>query len=218
MTGTSAVTAAEGLNHLFKYDTATGLYSYDSDSNYAYYNIGADNSEKNFVVYDKADYHNSRGNHKVGAFMPFSALTDNTASNKYAFGMKVSFDFMQLKAGQINGNDMIFSFSGDDDVWVFVDNKLVLDIGGIHDMASGSINFKTGEVVVNGEQNTKLQNLFGALFTDYSIHTLKFFYLERGEGESNCSLKFNLPLVPTNSVEIAKALGNSDKEIYQYRI
>ena len=146
--------------------------------------------------------------------MPFSSLTDNTASNKYAFGMKVSFDFMQPKNGQINGKDMIFSFSGDDDVWVFVDNKLVLDLGGVHDMASGTINFRTGEVKVNDTVNTFLQNIFGKLFSDYSSHTLKFFYLERGEGESNCSLKFNLPPVPTNSIEVAKALGNSDKEKY----
>ena len=212
--GTSAKTVAEGLNHLFQYDSATGLYSYDSDTNYAYYNIASSNSEKNFIVYDKKDYHGSTGSHKTGAFMPFSSLTDNTASNKYAFGMKVSFDFMQPKNGQINGKDMIFSFSGDDDVWVFVDNKLVLDLGGVHDMASGTINFRTGEVKVNDTVNTSLQNIFGKLFSDYSSHTLKFFYLERGEGESNCSLKFNLPPVPTNSIEVAKALGNSDKEKY----
>lgn len=212
--GTSAKTVAEGLNHLFQYDSATGLYSYDSDTNYAYYNIASSNSEKNFIVYDKKDYHGSTGSHKTGAFMPFSSLTDNTASNKYAFGMKVSFDFMQPKNGQINGKDMIFSFSGDDDVWVFVDNKLVLDLGGVHDMASGTINFRTGEVKVNDTVNTFLQNIFGKLFSDYSSHTLKFFYLERGEGESNCSLKFNLPPVPTNSIEVAKALGNSDKEKY----
>ena len=212
--GTSAKTVAEGLNHLFQYDSATGLYSYDSDTNYAYYNIASSNSEKNFIVYDKKDYHGSTGSHKTGAFMPFSSLTDNTASNKYAFGMKVSFDFMQPKNGQINGKDMIFSFSGDDDVWVFVDNKLVLDLGGVHDMASGTINFRTGEVKVNDTVNTSLKNIFGKLFSDYSSHTLKFFYLERGEGESNCSLKFNLPPVPTNSIEVAKALGNSDKEKY----
>ena len=212
--GTSAKTVEEGLNHLFQYDSATGLYSYDSDTNYAYYNIASSNSEKNFIVYDKKDYHGSTGSHKTGAFMPFSSLTDNTASNKYAFGMKVSFDFMQPKNGQINGKDMIFSFSGDDDVWVFVDNKLVLDLGGVHDMASGTINFRTGEVKVNDTVNTSLQNIFGKLFSDYSSHTLKFFYLERGEGESNCSLKFNLPPVPTNSIEVAKALGNSDKEKY----
>lgn len=212
--GTSAKTVAEGLNHLFQYDSATGLYSYDSDTNYAYYNIASSNSEKNFIVYDKKDYHGSTGSHKTGAFMPFSSLTDNTASNKYAFGMKVSFDFMQPKNGQINGKDMIFSFSGDDDVWVFVDNKLVLDLGGVHDMASGTINFRTGEVKVNDTVNTSLQNIFRKLFSDYSSHTLKFFYLERGEGESNCSLKFNLPPVPTNSIEVAKALGNSDKEKY----
>ena len=71
--GTSAKTVAEGLNHLFQYDSATGLYSYDSDTNYAYYNIASSNSEKNFIVYDKKDYHGSTGSHKTGAFMPFSS-------------------------------------------------------------------------------------------------------------------------------------------------
>lgn len=207
-------TYVTGLNHLFTYNEATGEYSYDSDTNYAYYDISSNNTEKNFIVYNKSNYKSSEGKHQVGAFMPFASWTDTTFANRYAFGMRVAFDFMQPKGGKINGNDMIFSFSGDDDVWVFVDNKLVLDLGGVHDMSSGSINFRTGEVKVNGSRNTTLQNIFGSTFSDYSSHTLKFFYLERGQGESNCSLKFNLPPRPTNSIEIAKKLANSDKEKY----
>ena len=209
------IAIAEGLNHLFSYNSTTGEYSYDSEKNYAYYNTSSDNSEKNFIVYNKPDYHGSNGEGGgAGAFMPFSALTDQTDSNKYAFGMKASFNFIQPKDGKINGKDMIFSFSGDDDVWVFVDGKLVLDLGGVHQRASGTINFNTGVVTVNGSEQPKLENIFGNEFSDYSTHTLAFFYLERGRGESNCSLKFNLPPVPTNSIEVAKALGNSDKEKY----
>lgn len=206
---------AEGLNHLFSYNSTTGEYSYDSDTNYAYYNTANDNSEKNFIVYNKSDYHGSSGNWHHGAFMPFSALEDRTTRNMYAFGMKASFNFMQPKDGKIKGSDMIFSFSGDDDVWVFVDGKLVLDLGGVHQRASGTINFNTGVVTVNDNyNNTNLNTIFGNKFSDYSTHTLAFFYLERGRGESNCSLKFNLPPVPTNSIEVAKELGNSDKEKY----
>lgn len=209
------IAIAEGLNHLFSYNSTTGEYSYDSEKNYAYYNTSSDNSEKNFIVYNKPDYHGSNGEGGgAGAFMPFSALTDQTDSNKYAFGMKASFNFIQPKDGKINGKDIIFSFSGDDDVWVFVDGKLVLDLGGVHQRASGTINFNTGVVTVNDSEQPKLENIFGNKFSDYSTHTLAFFYLERGRGESNCSLKFNLPPVPTNSIEVAKALGNSDKEKY----
>lgn len=205
---------AEGLNHLFSYNSTNGEYSYNSDTNYAYYNTSTANSEKNFIVYNKADYHDAQGNGSSGSFMPFSSLGDRTDENMFAFGMKVSFNFMQPKEGRINGNDMIFSFSGDDDVWVFVDGKLVLDLGGVHERASGTINFNTGVVTVNNSNNTNLNTIFGNKFSDYSTHTLAFFYLERGRGGANCSLKFNLPPVPTNSIEVAKKLGNSDKEKY----
>ena len=205
---------AEGLNHLFSYNSTTGEYSYNSDTNYAYYNTSTANSEKNFIVYNKADYHDAQGKGSSGSFMPFSSLGDRTDENMFAFGMKVSFNFMQPKDGRINGNDMIFSFSGDDDVWVFVDGKLVLDLGGVHERASGTINFNTGVVTVNNSNNTNLNTIFGNKFSDYSTHTLAFFYLERGRGDANCSLKFNLPPVPTNSIEVAKKLGNSDKEKY----
>ena len=69
--------------------------------------------------------------------------------------------FVQPESGEVNGNDMIFDFAGDDDVWVFIDGVLVLDIGGIHDEAGGSINFKTGEVYVNGKSQGDLKEIFG---------------------------------------------------------
>lgn len=206
---------AKGLNHLFSYNSTTGEYSYNSDTNYAYYNTSDANSEKNFIVYNKPDYHDAEGKGSSGSFMPFSSLRDRHKENMFAFGMKVSFNFMQPKEGRINGNDMIFSFSGDDDVWVFVDGKLVLDLGGVHERASGTINFNTGVVTVNNDSNNpNLNTIFGNKFSDYSTHTLAFFYLERGRGDANCSLKFNLPPVPNNSIEVAKELGNSDKEKY----
>lgn len=208
------IAGAKGLNHLFSYNSNTGEYSYNSDTNYAYYNKSDANSEKNFIVYNKPDYHGAEGKGSSGSFMPFSSLRDRTKKNMFAFGMKVSFNFMQPKDGRINGNDMIFSFSGDDDVWVFVDGKLVLDLGGVHERASGTINFNTGVVTVNNSNNTNLNTIFGNKFSDYSTHTLAFFYLERGRGDANCSLKFNLPPVPNNSIEVAKELGNSDKEKY----
>lgn len=210
-------TYVTGLNHLFSYDSSTGTYSYDSDKNYAYYDIDATrNTEKNFIVYARNKYKGG-GKRNVASFMPYSSWDDDTDQNKFSFGMMISFEFLQPKNGRIKGQDMEFSFSGDDDVWVFIDNKLVLDLGGIHERATGSINFANGEVYVNGSRNTTLKNVFSSgsnTFADYTSHSLKFFYMERGRGDSNCSIKFNLPPRPTNSIEIVKSLANSDKEKY----
>lgn len=210
-------TYVTGLNHLFSYDSRTGTYSYDSDKNYAYYDIDSSrNTEKNFIVYERSK-DKGEGNRHVASFMPYSSWDDGASQNKFAFGMMISFEFLQSKNGKINGQDMVFSFSGDDDVWVFIDNKLVLDLGGVHERATGSINFANGEVYVNNQSNPTLGSVFNSdsdTFADYTSHSLKLFYMERGRGDSNCSIKFNLPPRPTNSIEIVKSLANSDKEKY----
>lgn len=210
-------TYVTGLNHLFSYDSRTGTYSYDSDKNYAYYDIDSSrNTEKNFIVYERSK-DKGEGNRHVASFMPYSSWDDGASQNKFAFGMMISFEFLQPKNGKINGQDMVFSFAGDDDVWVFIDNKLVLDLGGVHERATGSINFANGEVYVNNQSNPTLRSVFNSdsdTFADYTSHSLKLFYMERGRGDSNCSIKFNLPPRPTNSIEIVKSLANSDKEKY----
>ena len=210
-------TYVTGLNHLFSYDSSTGTYSYDSDENYAYYDIDSSrNTEKNFIVYERSKY-KGEGMRHVASFMPYSSWDDGASQNKFAFGMMISFEFLQPKNGKINGQDMVFSFSGDDDVWVFIDNKLVLDLGGVHERATGSINFANGKVYVNNQSNPTLKSVFNSdsdTFADYTSHSLKLFYMERGRGDSNCSIKFNLPPRPTNSIEIVKSLANSDKEKY----
>lgn len=95
-----------------------------------------------------------------GDFMPFT-YTDGqvigsnaggtdyhvmTADTDYWYGMTMEVDFFQTKDGLVDGEEMVFNFSGDDDVWVFVDGVLVLDLGGTHGTVDGSINFATGEV------------------------------------------------------------------------
>ena len=240
--GTSSYvdSADYNLNHLFTYDPETGYYSYDSDVNYAYYNTNSNNTERNFVVYNTTRYKGT-GKHKIGGFMPYATYNeggpvtwnsgvyaqygDDIANKMYLFGMKVSFDFTQPEGGMIQPEgdmiqeDMTFSFSGDDDVWVFIDGKLVLDLGGVHDRASGSINFKTGEVIVNGTHDTSLDEIFNfdgneVTFSDNSTHYLDFFYLERGRGESNCSLRFNMPPKKSDTIEITKEITNTDREKY----
>ena len=147
----------------------------------------------------------------------------NENSNMH-FGMTIDISFLMPRDGLVDGEDMIFRFEGDDDVWVFIDDRLVLDMGGIHDNYEGYINFNTGEVWVedttNGTSDIKhLNELFDKdtmqdLFDDweYQNHTLKFFYLERGEGGSNCRIEFNLPTIPENSLVLAKELDTGDAQ------
>ena len=146
--------------------------------------------------------------------------------------MSVTTEFVQPASGKTTGNkDMIFEFSGDDDVWVYIDGVLVGDLGGIHEKATLKINFATGGVHVGHVDNandpektiqdTTIKAMFqaagadtsnrrfsGNTFLDSSKHTLSFFYLERGAGASNMSLKFNLTTLPSS--EVAKVDQNGE--------
>lgn len=222
-------------NYLFKQD-ADGYYEYDSTKNFAQFN----KNTKEFTVYkvpgSSKDPIDLQQGSKHGSFFPFNTLgvykycgipRISEKSPDFHFGMTMSAKFIQPKDGKINGNNMVFEFSGDDDVWVYIDGVLVLDIGGIHNSVSGSIDFAEGTVKV-GSNNYTLKNLFkeaGAekegdfvsrkdIFKDYTVHTINFYYLERGKGDSNCKLKFNLPTVPDGSVKVQKQLSNTDKEKY----
>lgn len=138
--------------------------------------------------------------------------------------MTVEFNFYMPKDGKINGNEMIFDFKGDDDVFVYIDDNLVLDIGGTHAAQSGSINFATGEVTDPSTSTAAtLKEIFELkekTFNDYSQHTLKFFYLERGGNISYCRLRFNMPTIPENSLTVAKNLvtdgTDNNSEITDY--
>ena len=210
-------TVYSGVNYLFTKD-ADGYFSFDSDENYA----GFDTISKEFTVFSEGlkvfypfDDYNSVKNKSLEEFHGGSVGLGADDADHY-FGMTMSATFFQPKDGKINGNDMVFEFSGDDDVWVFIDNKLILDLGGIHDRASGSINFRTGEVTINGQKTD--ESMFDILgvsdFDNYSQHTIKFFYLERGNNASNCELKFNLPTIPEDSVMVTKEVtGNNETEL-----
>lgn len=152
--------------------------------------------------------------------------------NEFQFGMYLKTDFLQPKNGQVNGKDMVFEFTGDDDMWVYIDGVLVLDLGGIHDALSGSINFNTGVVryqTKSGDnydnyKETTLKALFeaagvagvaadfvGDTFANYSSHTMQMFYMERGAGASNLRVKFNLQTIPTDSINVVKEVKNLNR-------
>jgi len=153
------------------------------------------------------------------------------------FGMTMEFEFKMPKDGKINDEAMVFEFSGDDDVWVFIDNVLVLDLGGTHGAVDGSINFATGEVegylnwdgTTGNEENKRwysstIYEMFekagatgevewndtNTTFKNYKGHTLKFFYLERGAAVANNEIYFNIPVLPSGSLSVQKQYEGTD--------
>ena len=151
-------------------------------------------------------------------FFPFNDADESAKTNKlnYAFGVRFDIPFTMTADGQYgdgeNKKDIVYNFSGDDDVWVFVDGNLVLDIGGSHSAVDGSINFKTGEVKVSGEiknfstgngyyNQVETSNFIKNLSTN-KPHTLTMFYMERGLWESNMKITFNFPRVNTFAVNM----------------
>lgn len=122
-------------------------YSYDSGSDYAVYYDFDNNS-----FYESNQYiQNGTTNDSTAptkGFYPLNKPGDSREAVNMGFGTEFTIPFTLSKDGKINGQDIIFNFTGDDDVWVFIDDYLVLDMGGAHRMASGTIDFAKKNVTV----------------------------------------------------------------------
>ena len=220
---------SESLGYLFggkhddkvvtNYEPTGGLLTLDKDG---YYGFDADFQK---ATYDKAlrkftvSKRQCTNQSSTPCFAPFG---DGSEHDKYSFGMNLDAEFYMPEGGKVNNQAMVFDFTGDDDVWVFIDGVLVLDLGGIHQALDGSINFATGEITYGKTQsygNPPAATIAQAFTnagkqwdsTPYKTHHLSFFYLERGDGGSNCKIKFNLPVKPSKAIDIEKeTLGTID--------
>ena len=191
-----------------------GYYGFDADSQYAAY-------DKTSNKFNLSPQNYCANQTDTPCFTPFG---NDTKENKYSFGMNLGADFYMPKDGKVNNQDMVFDFTGDDDVWVFIDGVLVLDLGGIHQALGGKINFATGKITYDKTQRygnppaTTITEAFanaGEKWNSkpYETHHLSFFYLERGDGGSNCKISFNLPVKPSKAIDIEKeTLGTIDAD------
>lgn len=187
-----------------------GNYSFDAASKYAKYNHNSNRFELT---------NQTQSGNRDPLFTPFGNDSDD---NRYSFGMNLRADFYMPKDGKVNNQNMVFDFTGDDDVWVFIDDVLVLDLGGIHQALGGSIDFAADKIKYDKVQShgdtpaatiTEAFRKAGKKWDSkaYTTHHLSFFYLERGDGGSNCKISFNLPVKPSKAIDIEKeTLGAID--------
>ena len=264
-------TGGTNVNHLFLQSSfdADGSYEYSSFKNYAHLEDNGDFTvydalgtpseydrpyfqRGNFMPYNSIsasdvstnkNLYDESGN-KLSSSDPAHGKTlyKTQGNPDYYFGMYVEADFNQPRNGKLtNESDMVYEFNGDDDLWVYVDGVLMLDIGGIHDAHSGSINFATGNITYDSGLKTTIKaqfqaaNVFpdgspwddskvseffnGNTLKDFTEHNFKMFYMERGAGASNLKMKFNLEVIPTYEVNFNKvdtqgtALAGAEFEI-----
>lgn len=216
-----------------------GYHYFNSQETMAEFN----KDENNIFIYDTPGVVRSgTGTTKLyGQFFPFNdapqimlSKSNDRIMNHY-FGLTLTTRFLQQHGGytDINGRKpTTFSFSGDDDVWIFIDNVLVADLGGCHDSVGVDIDFSTGEVKITysdwtGKILTKTSTLYdayaaagatestawnGKTFADSSTHTMKFFYMERGNWDSNLYLKYNLTEIPETAIYKVDQYGNPLKD------
>lgn len=203
-------------------------YTYDSDQNYAYYNPaqGNNGSFKVYSVPHAVTYGNDERNSNPGCFFPFDDYnTNKTSANNYApketrynhhFGMTMSAQFSLPKDGMLDTNTpAVFNYSGDDDMWLYIDGVLVLDLGGIHGPQHGRINFATGQVTADGSADTTLSSIFadeGVKWENDKPHSLKMFYMERGGALSNLSMTITIPI--TRTVSVTKKVTGTTADDY----
>lgn len=195
-----------GYKFPFKIDE-DGYRYFDSKEMY----VTKNDSEKKFNLYNGSYdvmYHDVTSQYDravSNAFVPYN--TPNFTDMDYGFTMCMEIKFFMENDGKVhvydeNGNEteqsMIFEFTGDDDLWIYIDDKLCLDMGGIHGAKRGNINFESRTARTyfdSGDVNTEQKFDLAS-----GEHTLRVFYMERAQTESNLKIKYNL--ISKNNLKI----------------
>ena len=234
------------------YDSSkASLYLKQDQTNGKYYleSPGKDSDGKPITDDNSKNIDATGGQDGTHGFFPFNQTVSTVVASRYnyGFGAKLQFDFTLTSDGQVvvgkdaSGKDIEvpikFFFSGDDDVWVYIDGKLVLDVGGAHDKASGLLEFGADSTVtpyVSSNKNTTqdgtivyktytgtpktvcfndkpvtFKNMGDLIHLDKdrTTHTLTMFYMERGMWESNMAVAFNFP--DNNKLQVEKQVDLS---------
>lgn len=240
----------EGKAEYWYYDSSkSSLYLKQNQADGKYYLESPKGGDGNPTTDSKSQNISSpNSTNGTNGFFPFNQTVNTVGASQYnyGFGAKLQFDFTLTEDGNVvvgkdtSGTDIKvpikFFFSGDDDVWVYIDGKLMLDVGGAHGKASGLLEFGANNTVTpyvssnkNTDQNdtmvygsgetTKTVNYNGQPITfnkkgttktleNQSTHTLTMYYMERGMWESNMALAFNFP--DHNELQVEKQVDVSD--------
>ncbi len=219
------VTKRASGNEWYSYDSAT-----DKNRSLDIANRQIKNYNNNEV---KGCQNESGGQNAVAGYYPFNQSQPGDMSNiTNCFGTRFDIDYAMPNAdGKVNNEEMQFNFTGDDDMWVYIDGHLVLDLGGSHAKASGSINLATMKVKYEtGYYNATYDNVAdkNSASCDYTktgefaigndvkkilqdttrTHKMTIFYMERGLFDSNLSFNFFLP--QTNSLTVEQKTDTSN--------
>lgn len=240
----------EGKAEYWYYDSSkSSLYLKQNQADGKYYLESPKGGDGNPTTDSKSQNISSpNSTNGTNGFFPFNQTVNTVGASQYnyGFGAKLQFDFTLTEDGNVvvgkdtSGTDIKvpikFFFSGDDDVWVYIDGKLMLDVGGAHGKASGLLEFGANNTVTpyvssnkNTDQNdtmvygsgetTKTVNYNGQPITfnkkgttktleNQSTHTLTMYFMERGMWESNMALAFNFP--DHNELQVEKQVDVSD--------
>lgn len=212
-----------------------GYYYYSSKDNYAvYYQStnsfslykypgvlpGGQSPVGQFFPFNEANENESYKHFGGNASSPegyYTVMNDKESTDSsinHYFGIHMTTRFVQQNNGYTDSTystPVTYEFAGDDDVWIYIDGVLVADLGGNHNAASVNIDFATGEIRINGQPQGKLLGSYfssGNTLTNDTYHTLDFFYLERGNVDSNMRLKYNLITIPESSLIKVDQMGD----------
>lgn len=234
----------ENVQFPFTQEAMKSTWAADAKGTVAYWKFDSKDSATNLRMYQDAQtgaYYLNKSGEVVkgrttdgvtaeGNFFPFngSEQSGNAAVLNYGFAMRMDIEFRLTEEGTVLTTEgeavpIEFNFSGDDDVWIFIDGKLALDIGGDHDVVTGSLNFKDMRYRVSAVKNSSGGGCTPNVEGDFElgaqeIHTLTMFYMERGLWESNMSITYNFP--DENLFEVEKRVNtdNVNHDIFDERL